>query len=591
MSILISDEDVTIAVRLLKDEYKMKEREFDLFFVKSEWKATVDSYIKGGNQSDFDRKLHFYIQKEGINLLKNADFRKRILDEIEPEAIQELFDKFVSEKEKGKITTKGHQVPKLAKLKWISGSRWPRAFTIATKFPNIFAGIKNDGSSKSPAIEKVSPRRTPPKLKSYQVEVKNQMKKILELDGDKSRSVISLPTGGGKTRVAVEAFIEWMQPRFSEGKFMIWIAQSEELCEQAATCIAEMWSHLEYPEDLNLIRYFGSNEVSIEDDDVLNGGAVVVGINQLHYRIKNDDEFARFMIANTGAIIIDEAHRAVTSMYRALFGFAEDVNGKINFPVCGLTATPGRASGEETNCLVEMFQVELIKPDLSREADYNPALPMEYFKKKGYLARAVHEKVSYVNKTFSEKELADFRESYDLNMELDVNFSIGKKKLLRELAIDDRRNAEIIKRLKEIPDRSKTIVYACTVEHAENLAAIMNYYNRKSYAISANTNHAVRRKLIEEFKDGDVEFIFNYSVLTTGFDAPKTDHIVLCRPILGDILYEQIVGRGLRGPTFGGTAECKVIDFEDTIFKKGISLAYTRFEDYWEESVKENEKV
>lgn len=61
-------------------------------------------------------------------------------------------------------------------------------------------------------------------------------------------------TGGGKTRVAVEAFLEWMQYKFDENKFMIWIAQSEELCEQCISCIEE-----------------------------LNGGVIIAGINKYYY--------------------------------------------------------------------------------------------------------------------------------------------------------------------------------------------------------------------------------------------------------------------------------------------------------------------
>lgn len=58
--------------------------------------------------------------------------------------------------------------------------------------------------------------------------------------------------------------------------------------------------------------------------------------------------------------------------------------------------------------------------------------------------------------------------------------------------------------------------------------------------------------IINEFKNERIDFIFNYGVLTTGFDAPKTQNIVICRPINSNILYEQIIGRGVRGIKFGG---------------------------------------
>ncbi len=91
----------------------------------------------------------------------------------------------------------------------------------------------------------------------------------------------------------------------------------------------------------------------------------------------------------------------------------------------------------------------------------------------------------------------------------------------------------------------------------------------------------MRRQLIKDFNQGQVNFLCNFGVLTTGFDAPKTECIVICRPTTSVVLYEQIVGRGLRGPKFGGTETCDVIDFADNINRLGPPLAYFRFNDFW----------
>ena len=91
-----------------------------------------------------------------------------------------------------------------------------------------------------------------------------------------------------------------------------------------------------------------------------------------------------------------------------------------------------------------------------------------------------------------------------------------------------------------------------------------------------------RRIIIKQFTDGEIDFLFNYGVLTTGFDAPKTRNIVICRPINSNILYEQIVGRGIRGTRFGGTDECDVIDFSDNIHNLGKQQAYMRFKEFWD---------
>lgn len=76
--------------------------------------------------------------------------------------------------------------------------------------------------------------------------------------------------------------------------------------------------------------------------------------------------------------------------------------------------------------------------------------------------------------------------------------------------------------------------------------------------------------------------MFNYGVLTTGFDAPKVENIVLARPIRSEILYEQIIGRGIRGPEFGGTDFCTIIDYFDNILVQGVPQSFERFKKYWD---------
>ena len=71
--------------------------------------------------------------------------------------------------------------------------------------------------------------------------------------------------------------------------------------------------------------------------------------------------------------------------------------------------------------------------------------------------------------------------------------------------------------------------------------------------------------MIEQFRSGQLSVLSNYGVLTTGFDAPKVRAVVVARPTASPLLYEQMIGRGMRGPRFGGTEKCLVIDVEDNI--------------------------
>ena len=71
-------------------------------------------------------------------------------------------------------------------------------------------------------------------------------------------------------------------------------------------------------------------------------------------------------------------------------------------------------------------------------------------------------------------------------------------------------------------------------------------------------------------------------MLTTGFDAPNTDAVMITRPTNSPVLYSQMIGRGLRGPLIGGTEFCKMIDVRDNIGEFGdADTVYEIFEDYW----------
>jgi superfamily II DNA or RNA helicase len=251
---------------------------------------------------------------------------------------------------------------------------------------------------------------------------------------------------------------------------------------------------------------------------------------------------------------------------------AEEICGPELFPICGLTATPGRSGlykNEETMKLVNKFDAYLIKPDLGKEF---AETPLRYFRENGYLAWPSH----IIYRSGREYVLT---EDEIQQMQLEGDIASG---FLKRLANDRKRNELIIRRLLALPTNTPTLVYACTVEHAYFLADLLSELSgHHAGAISSDTPLTIRRGLIQEFKEGKMQFLCNFGVLTTGFDAPKTECIAICRPTTSEVLYEQIVGRGLRGPKFGGTDKCLVIDFADNILRLGPPLAYARFNDFW----------
>ena len=104
---------------------------------------------------------------------------------------------------------------------------------------------------------------------------------------------------------------------------------------------------------------------------------------------------------------------------------------------------------------------------------------------------------------------------------------------------------------------------------------------RRSAVRCGEYAYVTRRKIIGDFKAKKIQVLCNCEVLTTGFDAPKVTHVVMARPTVSQVLYEQMVGRGLRGPKFGGTETCHIIDVEDSYRSARPELGYKRFREIW----------
>ena len=88
--------------------------------------------------------------------------------------------------------------------------------------------------------------------------------------------------------------------------------------------------------------------------------------------------------------------------------------------------------------------------------------------------------------------------------------------------------------------------------------------NIVSEYIDASTPVDKRKGIIRSFRNAETDVLLNFGILTTGFDAPNTDAVIICRPLdQEDSLFKQMIGRGLRGSEFGGTEDCIIVHFEE----------------------------
>lgn len=155
--------------------------------------------------------------------------------------------------------------------------------------------------------------------------------------------------------------------------------------------------------------------------------------------------------------------------------------------------------------------------------------------------------------------------------------------VLRRLAESAERNAIIVAEVGALFERGcQTIVFGLSVDHAQLVSELLLLQGIEARSIDGGTPNYDRRRLIADYKAGRVQVLVNYGVLTTGFDAPNTNAVVIARPTASLVLYSQMIGRGIRGPKMRGNAECILVDLEDNLIGYPTeSYAFAAFNSAW----------
>ena len=117
-------------------------------------------------------------------------------------------------------------------------------------------------------------------------------------------------------------------------------------------------------------------------------------------------------------------------------------------------------------------------------------------------------------------------------------------------------------------DRHACLIFASGVKHAEHIVATLaNEHGLDCGFISGETATSQRDETIARFKSGQLKYLCNVNVLTTGFDAPHIDCVALLRPTMSPGLYYQMVGRGFR--LHPSKQNCLVLDFGGNVLRHG----------------------
>jgi len=333
-------------------------------------------------------------------------------------------------------------------------------------------------------------------------------------------AVIVLPTGAGKSLVIAEL------ARLARRKILV-LTHVKELVEQ---------NHAKY-------QSYG-----------LSGGIFAAGLKRKENHHQVTFASVQSVAANLdqfrdeySLVIIDECHRVSveeTSQYQRIIELLRQQNDSLK--VLGLTATPYRlAMGwiyrYHYRGFVRGSDDEQDKP--FRHCIYE--LPLSYMINRGYLTRPELVNAAVAQYDFS----ALTQDRFGEYAEKDVNQLLSKHQ---------RVTRAIIEQVMEMAaERQGVMIFAATVQHAQEIAGYLP--EQETALVTGATDLRDRDQLIQRFKQRQLKYLVNVSVLTTGFDAPHVDLIAILRPTQSVSLYQQIVGRGLR--LGEGKRDCLVIDY------------------------------
>ena len=323
-----------------------------------------------------------------------------------------------------------------------------------------------------------------------------------EWDNGSTSTLIVMPTGTGKT-IVIAGIILRNQPK----RTMV-IAHRQELIWQAKDKIQRVTNLVV---DIEMGEYRSRSE-----GDLLSPKASVI-VSSIQTLVSGGDgagRIGKFNPMDFDLLIIDEAHHATSSSYQKVIDYFK-TNPALK--ILGVTATPDRSDEEALGQIFDTVAFDYEILDAIND---------------GWLVPIEQQMVSIESLDFSSVRT----QGNDLNGS-DLNAVMVAEKNLHGIA-----SSTI-----DIIGNRRGIGFAASVAHAESLCEIFNRHRTgMSGVVSAKTDPDERKKIISDFAQGKIQWLWNCGVFTEGFDDSGVEVISMARPTKSRALYAQMAGRGTR---------------------------------------------
>lgn len=409
-----------------------------------------------------------------------------------------------------------------------------------------------------------------PALHDYQRFISGELRSVLletGPDGRRAKAMVELPTGAGKTRVATQTVLQLFIDGELQGP-VIWIAQSQELCEQAVQTFSEVWRGLcsEQRVDMPLTigRLWESNEVHEPDTEF----SITVATDAKLEVILGRPEYQ--WLSDASVVFVDEGHVAgASSRYTRIFTWLGVDGRSWKRPLVGLSATPFKGvSATATDQLAARFGRR--KLAAFEENSYQELV------NRGVLARVQHSVLKGAELRLTDSEEQEAKRTNRISVQV-----------MDRVAADHDRMRVLVESIINLPAEwaRSVLVFTPNVLSAQVLAATLRFRGIEAASVSGQTGRQERRDVIDRFKEEKIRVLANCDLLTQGFDAPGVTALYIARPTFSPNAYIQMAGRGLRGPLNGGEEVCLIVDMADNFGSSDINdlLGYRGYEELWQE--------
>lgn len=359
----------------------------------------------------------------------------------------------------------------------------------------------------------------PKTLYPFQDKTVNQITKELNEQGNDFNLLFQLPTGGGKTVIFSEiakAFID------SRDKKVLILTHRIELSVQTSKQLSAV----------GVSNKIINSEVKTLDDQN-DFCCFIAMVETLNNRLQDDENF----IKQIGLVIVDEAHY---NSFRKIFQYYKIAN------ILGVTATP--LSSNKALPLNDHYDKLLVGESISSLIEM------------GYLANA---------ETFT----------YDVNLHglkigSNGDFTVSSSETVYGNYF---MQEKLLFAYEEVAVGTKTLIFNSGIETSIRVNETFKKRGFKIKHLDSTFSDKDRKETLRWFKETPDAILTSVGILTTGFDEPTVETIILNRATRSLTLYHQMIGRGSR--KLPKKDVFKLIDLGNNVRRFGLWQDYINWHD------------